>query len=412
MVYVMSFTSLALNKNLLNSLAELGYEKPTPIQEKSIPFILDNEDVMARAQTGTGKTAAFALPLLEKLLSNSTNNTPRILVLVPTRELAQQVYKNFISYINNLNVGVAVIHGGVSGKEQLKLIKEGAEIIIATPGRLIDNLNSSQFTLKNIESVVLDEADRMLDLGFKEDINHLLSLVPSNRQTLLFSATFNDDVYKFSKKHLKTPKIIELDENNTAAGSIEQKIYTVDESRKRELTSYLIGSKNWKQVLIFTRTKSTADMLAKEMTKDGIKSEAIHSDKSQGARDRALQRFKDKSIRALIATDIAARGIDIIDLEYVINYELPYNGEDYIHRIGRTGRAGKTGTAVSLVSPSEEWLVEAAEKETNQPILKEWFPGFEPDLNAPVPSSKHKKPGKKSALKKALSNGQPARRTR
>jgi len=408
----MSFTSLKLNTNLTNTLVELGYEKPTPIQEQSIPFILNNEDVMARAQTGTGKTAAFALPLLEKLLSNSTNNTPRILVLVPTRELAQQVHKNFISYINGLNVDVAVIHGGVSGKEQLKLIKEGAEIIIATPGRLIDNLNSSQFTLKNIESVVLDEADRMLDLGFKEDINHLLSLVPSNRQTLLFSATFNDDVYKFSKKHLKTPKIIELDENNTAAGSIEQKIYTVDESRKRELTSFLIGSKNWKQVLIFTRTKSTADMLAKEMTKDGIKSEAIHSDKSQGARDRALQRFKDKSIRALIATDIADRAIDIIDLEYVINYELPYNGEDYIHRIGRTGRAGNTGIAVSLVSPSEEWLVEAAEKEIKQTILKEWYPGFEPDLNAPVPSSKHKKPSKKTARKNALSNGRPNRRSK
>ncbi len=412
----MSFTSLALNNKLLKSLTELGYELPTPIQEKAIPAILANEDVMARAQTGTGKTAAFALPLLHRLISSLSVNLkksgPKALILVPTRELAQQVHKNFMNYVNGTKLTVSVIHGGVSGKEALGKIKSGAEVVIATPGRLIDNLRAEEFTLSDITSVVLDEADRMLDLGFKDDIDFILSLITSKRQTLLFSATFNDDVYRFSKKHLDNPVIIELDEQNTASDNVQQKIYTVDESRKRELTSFLIGSKNWKQVLVFTRTKKTADMLAKEMTKDGIKSEAIHSDKSQGARDRALQRFKDKSIRALIATDIASRGIDIVQLEYVINYELPYQSEDYIHRIGRTGRAGNDGIAISLVSPSEDWLVEAVEKEIDETIIKEWYPGFEPDLTAPQTPKSYNKPNKKTVRNKALARGKSSRRAR
>lgn len=410
----MSFASLALDKQLLKSLTKLGYEQPTPIQEKAIPAILNNEDVMARAQTGTGKTAAFALPLLHRLISfdpvATNKSAPIALILVPTRELAQQVHKNFINYVKGTDLTVSVIHGGVSGKVALEQIKSGSEVVIATPGRLIDNLKAEEFTLSDITSVVLDEADRMLDLGFKEDIDFILSLIPSERQTLLFSATFNDDVYRFSKKHLSSPVIIELDEQNTASDNVQQKIYTVDESRKRELTSFLIGSKNWKQVLVFTRTKKTADMLAKEMTKDGIKSEAIHSDKSQGARDRALQRFKDKSIRALIATDIAARGIDIVELEYVINYELPYQSEDYIHRIGRTGRAGNVGMAISFVSPSEDWLVEAVEKEIDGTIIKEWYPGFEPDLTAIDSPSNHRKPSKKTTRNKALARGKTSRR--
>ena len=403
----MSFSSLKLDTILCQHLKDIGYKLPTLIQKETIPHVLSGNDVMARAQTGTGKTAAFALPLINKLISLDTTKTPRILVLVPTRELAQQVHSNICTYASPYSYNAAVIHGGVSGKDQIQQIQSGAEIVIGTPCRLIDNLRNNDFKLDDIVSVVLDEADRMLDLGFKDEINHILSLIPKERQTLLFSATFNDDVYKFSKNHQSNVEVIKLDESNTIATSIKQIIYTVDESRKRELTSFLIGSKNWHQVLVFTRTKKMADLLAKEMTKDGVKSLSIHSDKSQGARNKALASFKDKSIRALIATDVAARGIDISNLSYVINYELPYQAEDYIHRIGRTGRAGSNGIAVSLVSSNEAWLVEAIEKVTNEQLLQEWFPGFEPDLSAPQSTQPPRKENKRTTRNKALSRHKP-----
>ncbi|MEH6595505.1 MAG: DEAD/DEAH box helicase [Colwellia polaris] len=377
----MSFSSLALDKSLTDAVKALGYEQPTPIQQQAIPAILANKDIMAGAQTGTGKTAAFALPILQRLGENIPAQRPiRALVLTPTRELAQQVYKSFVSYAENTDLNIAVAYGGVSIKPQIEAIEKGADVLIATPGRLLDHIINGSVLLIHLETIVFDEADRMLDMGFKDEIDRILNRLPPKRQTLLFSATFDDAIFKLSKTLLNDPELIEVSERNTAASQVEQIVYTVDSDRKRELTSFLIGSKNWQQVLIFTRTKQGADDLAKEMSKDGIKTQSIHGDKSQGARDKALAEFKAGKTRALVATDVAARGIDIHDLRYVINYELPYIAEDYIHRIGRTGRAGNDGLAISLMSPSEEWLLEAVEKVLDTRLMQQWLPGYEPDL--------------------------------
>jgi len=404
----MSFISLALNPVLLKAIEESGYQSPTPIQLATIPTILDHHDVMAGAQTGTGKTAAFTLPILHHLLSQPTINVVKALILTPTRELAQQVFKNIETYSKYTNIKTALVYGGVSIKPQIAAINLGANIIVATPGRLLDHLVNGSLTLSELQYLVFDEADRMLDMGFKDEINNILKRIPAKRQTLLFSATFDDNIFKLSKSLLTEPHLIEVGERNTAATDVEQIVYTVDSDRKRELTSFLIGSKNWRQVLIFTRTKQGADELAKEMCKDGIKTQSIHGDKSQGARDKALAEFKEGKTRALVATDVASRGIDINDLQYVINYELPYIAEDYIHRIGRTGRAGKTGTAISLMSPSEEWLLTAVEKVINNRLLQQWFPGYEPDPNKTVNNAKNNgrnnqgMASKKNARKKAL----------
>jgi len=377
----MSSSSLALDKSLTDAVKALGYEQPTPIQQQAIPAILANKDIMAGAQTGTGKTAAFALPILQRLGENIPAQRPiRALVLTPTRELAQQVYKSFVSYAENTDLNIAVAYGGVSIKPQIEAIEKGADVLIATPGRLLDHIINGSVLLIHLETIVFDEADRMLDMGFKDEIDRILNRLPPKRQTLLFSATFDDAIFKLSKTLLNDPELIEVSERNTAASQVEQIVYTVDSDRKRELTSFLIGSKNWQQVLIFTRTKQGADDLAKEMSKDGIKTQSIHGDKSQGARDKALAEFKAGKTRALVATDVAARGIDIHDLRYVINYELPYIAEDYIHRIGRTGRAGNDGLAISLMSPSEEWLLEAVEKVLDTRLMQQWLPGYEPDL--------------------------------
>ncbi|WP_077343090.1 DEAD/DEAH box helicase [Pseudocolwellia agarivorans] len=400
----MSFTSLALNPALLKAIEESGYEKPTPIQLAAIPVILKHNDVMAGAQTGTGKTAAFTLPILHHLLSQKTTRTVKALVLTPTRELAQQVFKNIETYAKYTDIKSVLVYGGVSIKPQTDAINAGADIIVATPGRLLDHLINGSLTLSDLQYLVFDEADRMLDMGFKDEITNILKRVPAKRQTLLFSATFDDSIFKLSKTLLNDPQLIEVGERNTAAKDIEQIVYTVDADRKRELTSFLIGSKNWRQVLIFTRTKQGADELAKEMCKDGIKTQSIHGDKSQGARDKALAEFKEGKTRALVATDVAARGIDIIDLQYVINYELPYVAEDYIHRIGRTGRAGKAGLALSLMSPDEDWLLKAVEEVLDTQLLPQWLPGYEPDLTKPPKSGRKKQssPSKKNARKKAL----------
>ena len=371
----MSFSSLTLDKSLTDAVKALGYEQPTPIQQQAIPAILANKDIMAGAQTGTGKTAAFALPILQRLGENIPAQRPiRALVLTPTRELAQQVYKSFVSYAENTNLNIAVAYGGVSIKPQIEAIEKGADVLIATPGRLLDHIVNGSVLLIHLETIVFDEADRMLDMGFKDEIDRILNRLPPKRQTLLFSATFDDAIFKLSKTLLNDPELIEVSERNTAASQVEQIVYTVDSDRKRELTSFLIGSKNWQQVLIFTRTKQGADDLAKEMSKDGIKTQSIHGDKSQGARDKALAEFKAGKTRALVATDVAARGIDIHDLRYVINYELPYIAEDYIHRIGRTGRAGNDGLAISIMSPSEEWLLEAVEKVLDTRLMQQWLP--------------------------------------
>ncbi|WP_342804432.1 DEAD/DEAH box helicase [Alteromonas sp. M12] len=377
----MLFSSLDLDESLTDAVTALGYESPTPIQAQAIPVILAGKDVMAGAQTGTGKTAAFSLPILQQLMQHCDEPRPiRALILTPTRELAQQVFESLVSYALYTQLRVAVAYGGVSINPQVATIEQGVDVLVATPGRLLDHIAKGSVDVGQLQFIVFDEADRMLDLGFKDEINRILKRIPEQRQTLLFSATFDDALFKLSKTLLNNPELIEVSERNAAATQVEQLVYTVDKNRKRELTSFLIGSKNWQQVLIFTRTKQTADALAKEICKDGIKTESIHGDKSQGARERALSEFKQGKVRALVATDVAARGIDIIDLKYVINYELPFVAEDYIHRIGRTGRAGNSGLAISLMSPNEQYLLEAVEKVLNTVLLSQWLPGYEPDL--------------------------------
>ena len=405
----MKFSSLDLQEQLKSAVDELGYQVATEIQKQVIPLILANHDVMARAQTGTGKTAAFALPLLNGLTTRKeTTDDISILVLVPTRELAQQVTSSFKSYGKYCHFNTAIAYGGVSIKGQIEQLRDGVDILVATPGRLLDLIINEHVNLSCVKSLVLDEADRLLDLGFQKDIKKILEYLPSQYQSLLFSATFDDAIFSFSKNVLNDPKVISVDNINTVANDIEQIVYTVDNDRKRELTSYLIGSKNWQQVLIFTRTKSTADELAKEMCKDGIKTLSLHGDKSQGAREKSLAEFKQGKCRALVATDVAARGLDIVDLAYVINYELPYVAEDYVHRVGRTARAGKSGMAISLLSPDEEWLLQAIEKLLDHRLLQQWYPGYEPDLNK---VSKPRKTGdKKRARKHALSDNK--RRTK
>ncbi|QUM76699.1 DEAD/DEAH box helicase [Moritella sp. 24] len=394
----MGFSALNLNQNLINTVTKLGYETPTPIQAQAIPAILEGRDIMGGAQTGTGKTAAFALPIIHLLTANASEATAkkqiRALVLTPTRELSQQVHKSFETYSEESELTAALAYGGVSINPQVKALAQGADILVATPGRLLDLLDRETLTLEFVEKIVFDEADRMLDMGFMEEIRRILKHLPKKRQTMLFSATFDDAIFKLSKSLLRDPLLVEVDTRNAAAEQVEQIVYAVDTDRKRELTSYLIGSRNWHQVLIFTRTKQGADNLAKEMCKDGIKTIAVHGDKSQGARERGLEDFKAGKVRALVATDVAARGLDIEQLKHVINFELPFKAEDYIHRIGRTGRAGLSGTATSLVSIGENWLLEEIETLLDTRLVAQWLPGYEPDLSKPVDDGRGKGGGK------------------
>lgn len=403
----MSFSTLGLHADLLAILDTLGYQTPTPIQQAAIPEVLAGHDVMAGAQTGTGKTAAFALPLIQRHLVRETSEKAiRVLVLTPTRELAQQVHQSFLKYSQGLGLNAVVAYGGASINPQIDALNKGCDVLVATPGRLLELAIKEVIDLSTVETLVLDEADRMLDMGFIVDIERILKRLPETRQTLFFSATFNDDVFSLSKTILKQPKLMEVAERNTTAAKIEQRFYEVDNKRKAGLVAYLIGSKNWQQVLIFTRTKQAVDELASELEKDGIKAAAVHGDKSQGARDRGLEEFKTGQVRALVATDVAARGLDIKQLQYVINYELPYNAEDYIHRIGRTGRAGQAGLAVSLVSHKEKYLLEDVEKLTGEHFILQWMEGFEPDLIVQEEASSTKrKPSKKNLRAKALGQG-------
>jgi|TARA_B110000211_G_C14088583_1_gene557839 ATP-dependent RNA helicase RhlE len=410
----MSFSSLNLDARLLSGLTAAGYDQPTPIQSAAIPALLAGKDVMAGAQTGTGKTAAFALPILHRLLAIREQNPLasdevqplRALVLVPTRELAQQVYKSFVKYGDESGLTSAIAYGGISINPQIDALTDGVDVLVATPGRLLDLMHKQAVSLSQVQFLVFDEADRMLDMGFIIDIQRILKHVPSARQTMLFSATFNEEIFTLSKNILKAPELIEVDARNTTASKVEQMVYVVDEDKKRELTSFMIGSKNWKQVLIFVRTKQGADALAKEMCKDGIKTQSIHGDKSQGARERALEEFKEGKVRALVATDVAARGLDIQQLQYVINYELPYIAEDYIHRIGRTGRAGLEGLAVSLMSMGEEYLLEEIEVVLDDRVPQSWYPGYEPDLTKPVPKNKKNSRAAQKGRQKARAYGE------
>ena len=409
------FSDLHLEPLLLKSLAQNEYTTPTAIQLQAIPLILAGHDVMGSAQTGRGKTAAFVLPLLHKLLTTgkkAEEGTARVLILTPTRELAQQVFASFEKYAQGTNIKGALAYGGASIGPQVKAMKE-AQVIVATPGRLLDHIIKGSVILSSIDSLVFDEADRMLDMGFIDEIKRILRHVPSERQTLLFSATFDDSIFELSKKLLKDPKLVEVDKRNSAAVEVEQVIYAVDEDRKRELVSHMIGMKNWRQVLIFTRTKQMADKLAKEMCKDGLKTESIHGDKSQGARDRALQNFKESTTRVLVATDVAARGLDIVSLKYVINFELPYIAEDYVHRIGRTGRAGEQGLAMSLVSLDEQWLLEEIEVLLDTRLTPQWLAGYEPDPNKkPKDNRKNTNKSRKDRDKKRILGKKSSNRRR
>lgn len=400
----MGFSTLGLQANLLSTLDALGYEDPTPIQQAAIPQVLAGHDVMAGAQTGTGKTAAFALPLIHRITAQKeANRNIRVLVLTPTRELAQQVHQSFVRYSEGLNLNTVAAYGGASINPQLAALSEGCDVLVATPGRLLELVIKELIDLNNLTTLVLDEADRMLDMGFITDITRILKRLPEGIQTLFFSATFNDDVFALSKTMLNQPKLIEVAQRNATATQIEQRFYEVDSQRKAALTAFLIGANNWHQVLIFTRTKQAVDDLAKELKKDGISTAPIHGDKSQGARDRGLEDFKTGKVRVLVATDVAARGLDIDQLQYVINFELPYNAEDYIHRIGRTGRAGNAGLAVSLVSHKEKYLLADIEKLTSAHFLLQWQEGFEPNPDAQEASNNvNRKSSKKNLRAQAL----------
>lgn len=380
----MSFNSLGLSEALLKAISKKGYTTPSPIQQKAIPPILDGNDVLASAQTGTGKTAGFTLPLLHILSENPKEKFRpiRALILTPTRELAAQVYANVKEYSEFLNLRSAVIFGGVNQKPQAATIKQGIDVLVATPGRLLDLQNQGLLSLKRVEIFVLDEADRMLDMGFLRDIERVIKSMPDKRQNLMFSATFSKDIKKLAHGILNHPVQVEATPENTTVDAISQKVYRVAKGLKTGLIIKLISEGNWKQVLVFTRTKHGANKLCEKMDKAGITAAAIHGNKSQGARTKALAGFKNGRVNVLVATDIAARGLDIPLLPHVINFELPNISEDYVHRIGRTGRAGAKGEALSLVSADETTFLRDIEKLVGLKIPKEIVEGFEPDPNA------------------------------
>lgn len=379
----MLFSQLGLSAELLRAITDQGYEQATPIQEKAIPLVLEGRDVLAGAQTGTGKTAGFALPLLQRMqaASPARGRRPavRALILVPTRELAAQVGDSVRDYSRYLPYKTTIIFGGVSINPQISKLRQGVDIIVATPGRLLDHLQRGTVDLRHVETLVLDEADRMLDMGFIHDIRKVMKALPAKRQTLLFSATFSKEIKKLSDTLLKSPSLIEVARRNTAAESVTQVVYPVDRTRKLELLSHMIGANNWRQVLVFTRTKHGANWVSRQLQKNGLVSDAIHGNKSQNARTRALNDFKSGKVRVLVATDIAARGLDIEQLPHVVNYELPNVPEDYVHRIGRTGRAGLDGNAVSLVCVDEKKLLEDIQRLLKRKIDTVLVPGYEPD---------------------------------
>lgn len=396
----MNFTDLGLRAELLRALADAGYTTPTPIQAQAIPTVLAGGDLMAAAQTGTGKTAGFTLPLLEKL---SRSNVPegkrpvRALILTPTRELAAQVHDSVRTYGQHLPLRTMVVFGGVSINPQMMKLRKGVDVLVATPGRLLDLVQQNAVSLRTVETLILDEADRMLDMGFIHDIRKVLAMLPKQRQTLLFSATFSDEIKTLADQLLNKPALIEVAPRNTAAERITQVVHPVDRQRKRELLSHLIGTGNWQQVLVFTRTKHGANRLTEQLQQDGISAAAIHGNKSQGARTKALADFKNGRVRALVATDIAARGIDIDQLPHVVNYELPNVPEDYVHRIGRTGRAEREGIAVSLVCVDEHSFMRDIERLLKTQVQKEVIEGFEPDPTIrPEPIQLGRKPGGRS----------------
>jgi ATP-dependent RNA helicase RhlE len=418
----MSFKDLGLRAELVRAVSEKGYDTPTPIQKQAIPLVLEGRDLMGSAQTGTGKTAGFTLPLLQRLAAaqppQKGRRVIRALVITPTRELAAQVADSITAYSKWLPLRSAVVFGGVSINPQKQKIIRGVDILVATPGRLLDHVSQRSVDLSRVELLVLDEADRMLDMGFIHDIRKVLALVPKHKQALLFSATFSDDIKKLANGLLKSPALIEVARRNTTVDAIQQLVHPVDKSRKRELLSYLIGSNQWQQVLVFSRTKHGANRLAGQLISDGIDAAAIHGNKSQGARTRALADFKSGKVQVLVATDIAARGLDIDQLPHVVNYDLPNVAEDYVHRIGRTGRAGREGEAISLVCVDELKLLQDIEKLIKRDIPQQFVDGFAPDPSIkaePIERGKaqkrqkaYNKPRRKFQAKAKGHSGRPA----
>jgi len=406
----MSFKSLGLEESLVKAVAAQGYDTPTPIQTKSIPPILEGKDVLASAQTGTGKTAGFTLPLLQLLSQKSSlrKRPIRALILTPTRELAAQVHQNVKDYSKFLDLRSTVIFGGVNQKSQVSTLRQGVDILIATPGRLIDLNNQGLLSLKSVEFFVLDEADRMLDMGFLRDIKKIMGLIPKQRQTLLFSATFSKEIRKLANEFLNNPVSVESTPENTTVEAIKQKVYRVAKEKKTDLLIKLISEGNWEQVLVFTRTKHGANKLVKKLEAAKIGAAPIHGNKSQSARTKALAGFKNGSVKVLVATDIASRGLDIPLLPHVVNYEIPNISEDYVHRIGRTGRAGASGLAVSLVSADETVFLKDIEKLIGEKIPKTVLEGFEPDPNASTkpfnPQQKRQRSKNQSHKKQASKN--------
>jgi ATP-dependent RNA helicase RhlE len=383
----MTFDTLGLSADLLRTVTEEGYEEPTPVQAQAIPLVLAGRDVLAAAQTGTGKTAAFTLPILDRLRHHAnTSFSParhpvRVLILVPTRELAMQVDESVRTYGRTVPLRSTVVYGGIPMDPQIKALREGVEILVATPGRLLDLVGQRVANLGQVEILVLDEADRMLDMGFLPDIQRIIGLLPPRRQNLMFSATFSDDIRRLSKTILRDPEEVEVAPRNATVDAIRQLVYPVDRDRKEELLAHLIRTHDLRQVLVFTRTKIGATRLATWLDRRGIDAVAIHSDRTQPERTRALAGFKSGEIRILVATDVAARGLDIEDLPHVVNFELPWNPQDYIHRIGRTGRAGQTGDAISLVCIDEADLLRGVQRLLRKAIPWTVEDGFVPDRN-------------------------------
>jgi len=392
-VITTTFEGLGLDAGLVRAVADQGYTEPTPIQAQAIPVVLAGRDLLAAAQTGTGKTAGFTLPMLQRLgASGGSHPAVRALILVPTRELAAQVQESVRTYGKHQHLRSTVIFGGVGINPQIDTLKRGIDIVVATPGRLLDHVQQKTIDLRQVEILVLDEADRMLDMGFIPDIRRILALLPAKRQNLLFSATFPDEIRKLAAGFMHDPATVEVARRNTPAELVAQVAHPVDATRKRELLSHLVKSNDWRQVLVFTRTKHGANRLAEQLQRDGVEADAIHGNKSQNARTRALKRFKDNELRVLVATDIAARGLDIEQLPHVVNFDLPHVPEDYVHRIGRTGRAGAAGEAVSLIGADDRPLLAAIERLMNRQVEKRVIEGFEPGTAPSRPSEPERRP--------------------
>ncbi|SHK15404.1 ATP-dependent RNA helicase RhlE [Marinobacter antarcticus] len=403
----MSFSSLGLSEQLVRATTDQGYETPSPIQLQAIPAVLAGKDVMAAAQTGTGKTAGFTLPLLQRLAENPrTGKGPRALILTPTRELAAQVHDSVNLYSKYVPTKAAVVFGGVKINPQMMKLRKGVDVLVATPGRLMDLYQQNAVRFNEVEILVLDEADRMLDMGFIRDIKKILALLPAKRQNLLFSATFSGEIRGLAQGLLNNPVQIDVAVRNTTAENVKQSVYSVDQSQKTALLSKLVRDNSWEQVLVFTRTKHGANRLTQKLEKDGITAVAIHGNKSQGARTRALAEFKQGQVRVLVATDIAARGLDIKQLPQVVNFEMPNVPEDYVHRIGRTGRAGESGHALSLVSADEGKMLAGIEKLIKKQLPRNEMEGFEPKNNLPL-KPKAKADPSKARNRNGGGNGRP-----